>query len=56
MKKITVRIEDSTYEMLKEYSLNNGLRRVYFCLIVNNAIRDYCRKNMANYCSNNMAE
>lgn len=56
MKKITVRIEDSTYEMLKEYSLNNGLRRIYFGRIVNNAIINYCRKYMANFSSNNMVK
>ena len=56
MKKITVRIEDSTYKMLKEYSLNTSFGRIYFGRIVNNAIIDYCRKNMANYCSNNMAK
>ena len=47
MKKITVRIEDDTYKMLKDHSFNNGLRRIYLGRIVNNAIRDYCRKNMA---------
>lgn len=55
MKKITVYIEDETYNLLYNYCNPYPGFRYYFKNIINLAIVNYCSKNTANCCSKNTA-